>query len=365
MARGQPLCAEETVAVSERVEVTSTKPAAEKDQNWLTGCWIAGVLGVGAGVVSFAASPALSNTPTTDAQGNTSQSDRKSAYMIGLAGLLVGVPTLTAAIIDQSRLGIRETRGAPSESITATRDVPCGDGHPIRNAQITVSGSLESAIAGQTNARGELEIDLRSLPNSVREEIANLGQFTVAIDGEVPAKAEWSVPEATVALLRNEAPTQGQRGPGEYGTASASGSAPPTRLIALASPLSGGIRLRTCEVQDGQKGLAMGNDNGVIDRGEMVEITCYLHNIASTVAGDLRLEPISGNSDVILSGVQPVRLSSWPSQTVHSVTFGLSVKKRYDLLESVPLPVSVLVTQDTGRVLADVPLGLHLGGSGK
>jgi hypothetical protein len=357
-ARRQPLCTEETVEVSERVEVTTTKPAADKDKDWLGGCWIAGVLGVGTGVVSLAISPALSNKHTTDDQGKDAGSDRQAAYMVGLAGLLVGVPTLLAAIIDQSRLGTSEKRGAPSESVTATRDVPCGDGHPVPNAQITVSGSVESAVAGQTNSQGQAELDLRSLPNFVREEIANLGHFVVAIDGQDPARAEWSLPEATVAILRNEAPTQGPT----------SGSAPLTPLSALASPISGVIHLEKCEVDDGRKSrmdLAMGNGNGQIDREEMVEITCQLKNTASTEVGDFRLEPVSGNSDVILTKLQPLKLPVWLSQAVHSVTFGLSVKKKYDLLESAPLPVSIRVTQNTGRVVADVPLGLRLGGLGR
>ena len=111
--------------------------------------------------------------------------------------------------------------------------------------------------------------------------------------------------------------------------------------------------------------LAMGNGNGQIDREEMVEITCQLKNTASTEVGDFRLEPVSGNSDVILTKLQPLKLPVWLSQAVHSVTFGLSVKKKYDLLESAPLPVSIRVTQNTGRVVADVPLGLRLGGLGR
>ena len=118
-------------------------------------------------------------------------------------------------------------------------------------------------------------------------------------------------------------------------------------------------------MQDGQGGLAMGNGNGQIDRGELVAVTCHLQNTAFNMVGDLRLEPVSTNSDVMLVQVQPLKLASWPSQAAYSVNFGLTVKKAYDLLESVPLPVGIRVTRDRSRVVADVPLGLYLGARGR
>jgi len=366
-ARWQPVCVEETVAASERVEVTTTKPAAEKDQNWLTGCWIAGVLGVGTGVVSFAIAPALSNTSHVDDQGNKTGSDRQGAWMVGLVGLLVGVPTLLAAIIDQSRLGTHEQRGAPRESITATQDVPCGDGRPVANAQVSVSGSVESAVVGQTDAQGHLEIDLRSLPNRVREEIRGLGQLEVTTDGRVPARAVWLLPEETAARLRGNEPAHGQQVAQER-LALSSGNAAPTVPSALASPAGAGIRMQKCEVDDkprAQNSFVMGNGNGQIDRGELVAVTCHLQNTALNMVGDLRLEPVSTNSDVMLVQVQPLKLASWPSQAAYSVNFGLTVKKAYDLLESVPLPVGIRVTRDRSRVVTDVPLGLYLGAHGR
>jgi hypothetical protein len=363
--RRQPLCEEDTVAVSQRVDVTTTRPVADSDQNWLTGCWIAGVLGVVGGAVSLAVAPSLSNTSSTDAQGNKTGSDRQTAYILGLTGLVIGVPSLVAAIIDQSRLGTHERRGAPRESLAATQDVPCGVGGPIANAQVTISGSEESAVVGQTNSQGRLEIELRSLPNRVREEILGLGKLEVSTDGRVPARAVWLLPEESAARLRVGEPTRVQQVVQDHVVALTSSGESSSPQLALGPPVIASIRLRKCEVQDGQKGLAMGNGNGLIDRGEMVEITCHLQNIASIVVGDLRLEPVSSNSDVMLTGVQPLKLPSWLPQAVHSLTFGLSVRKGYDLLESLPLPVSVRVSRDTGDVVADVALKLHLGNVGR
>ena len=364
-AHWQPLCVEETVAVSERVEVTTTKPAAEKDQAWLTGCWIAGVLGVAGGAISFAVAPALSNTSNVDDQGKKTGSDRQGAWMVGLTGLVIGVPTLLAAIVDQSRLGTRERRGSPRENVTATQDVLCGDGRPIANAQIIVSGSEESAVVGQTDAQGHLGIDLRALPNPVRSEILGLGQLEVSTDGRVLTKAVWLLPEETANQLRGAGPMLGRGGARDSAVVPASSKAQSGTQSALDPSVIAGIRLQKCIVEDGRKSrmnLAMGNGNGQIDRGEMVEITCRLQNTTSAILGNLRLEPVSTNSDIILAGVQPLKLTSWPAQAEHAVTFGLSVKKGYDMPNSQALPVTIRIVRDTGRVVADVPLGLYLGG---
>jgi len=123
---------------------------------------------------------------------------------------------------------------------------------------------------------------------------------------------------------------------------------------------SRGIILGSCNVEDGTKGMAMGNGNGRIERGEMVVVTCHLENRGANLAFPFRLDVVSENSDVILSGVQAVDFDEWQPAEVKSMTFALSVKKRYSLPTSTPIPVRIHVARSAGQLLVNIPLDLHL-----
>jgi hypothetical protein len=347
--RDQAICEESVLLTYRPITGTDTSCATEDDRLALTANWVGGVAGLLGGGIAVASAPSLSNESGTDSNGEKQASNRDAAYGLGAAALIFGGWALVKAIVQQGQLGVKETRAAPLTELSSPSEVPCGGGNGRPGLDVRVSGPSESALVGQTDARGELVVRFGALPAGVREEIANAGHLQVSVDAELPVTADWDVPSSLRSRMRS-GPVALPAGP------------QPAAVGPSAGPETGGFTIGKCEVQDGQAGIAMGNGNGKIDPGEMVEILCRVKNERSDLKGELMLEPASSGRDVVLSSVKPLEVNGgWRLGEAKLVTFGLSVKKQSSMSVGESLPVIIRISRPGVRVLAEVKTNLHLG----
>jgi hypothetical protein len=111
-----------------------------------------------------------------------------------------------------------------------------------------------------------------------------------------------------------------------------------------------------CRASDRPGVIALGNGNGIIEPGEMIEVACLITNQSRLPVPSATLEAVTSDRHVLLGRARQT-VGAWAASSQKAHVFALSVSKSY--AGGNELPIWVRVTAE--GAVEEVPLQLHLG----
>lgn len=108
--------------------------------------------------------------------------------------------------------------------------------------------------------------------------------------------------------------------------------------------------------------LSVGNGNGIVESGEIVEVYATLENQGPGQTKDTKVDVVAGSPDVVFYSANRFILGDIPPQGSQKLKFAFLVKKSYT--GSVNLPIKLSVSDNRERFNKELPLNIELKRSG-